>query len=130
MNYSILPICMLIVNQEQQVSRKGKKSRSRSHRRRSRNEKKSRSCSRKGKKSRSRRGSPERERNPGACPGNPGAVPEKERSPEAAQGREERLVTLGEADPAGPGAAPERRFVGLHTAGPRAPRDAVLPFLT
>ena len=76
------------------------------------------------------KGSPERERNPGAGPGNPGAVPEKERSPEAAQGREERLATVAEADPTGPGTAPERRLVGLHAAGPRAPRDAVLPLLT
>ena len=40
---------------------------------------------------------------------------------------EERLGALAEADPAVPGAAPERRLVGLHAAGPRAPRDAVLP---
>ena len=72
-------------------------------------------------------GSPERERNPGAGPGNPGAVPERERSPGATQGREERLAALAEADPAVPGAAPERRLVGLHAAGPRAPRDVVLP---
>ena len=38
-----------------------------------------------------------------------------------------RLAALAEADPAVPGAAPERRLVGLHAAGPRAPRDAVLP---
>ena len=45
----------------------------------------------------------------------------------AAQEREERLGTLAEADPAVPGAALERRVVGLHAAGPRVPRDTVLP---
>ena len=43
------------------------------------------------------------------------------------QEREERLVALTEADPTVPDAMPERRLVRLHTAGRRAPGDAVLP---
>ena len=45
----------------------------------------------------------------------------------AAQEREERLSALAEADPTVPGAMLERRLIGLHAAGPRAPRDAMLP---
>ena len=41
--------------------------------------------------------------------------------------RKERLGTLAEAHPAIPCAMPEKRLVGLHSGGPRAARDAVLP---
>ena len=41
--------------------------------------------------------------------------------------RKERLGALAEAHPAIPCAMPEKRLVGLHSGGPRAPRDAMLP---
>ena len=41
--------------------------------------------------------------------------------------RKERLGALAEAHPAIPCAMPEKRLIGLHSGGPRAPRDAVLP---
>ena len=45
---------------------------------------------------------------------------------ESRKGRKARRIA--EPNPAVPGVAPERRFFGLHAAGPRAPRDAVLNF--
>ena len=72
-------------------------------------------------------GIPERERNTGAGPRNPGANPERETSPKAAQEREERLATHTEADPAVSDAVLEKRLIGIHAAGPIAPRDTVLP---
>ena len=54
-------------------------------------------------------GSSERERNPEACPGNPGSIPERERSPQASQEKEKRLDALTEADPTVPGTAPEKK---------------------
>ena len=56
-------------------------------------------------------GSLERERILGAGPGNPGTIPERERSLGVTQGREERLTALTEADLALPDTAPERRLV-------------------
>ena len=37
-----------------------------------------------------------------------------------------KVCTLAEADPAGPGAMPQRRLIRLHAAGPKVPRDAML----
>ena len=36
-------------------------------------------------------------------------------------------VNFAEADPAVPGATPERRLVGLHATGPRVPKQTLLP---
>ena len=67
--------------------------------------------------------SPEMERNSGAGPENPGAILETERTPGASERRQETLVTLTEAVPTVPGTVPEKRFEGLHAAGPKTSRD-------
>ena len=66
---------------------------------------------------------PEMERNSGAGPENPGAILETERTPRATERRQETLATLTEAVPTVPGTVPEKRFEGLHAAGPKTSRD-------
>ena len=68
-------------------------------------------------------GSPEMERNSGAGPENPGTILETERTPGATERRQETLTTLTEAVPTVPGTVPEKRFEGLHAAGPKTSRN-------